>query len=266
MADTALRAIAYGDHPRLLLDVHRPEGAGKAPVVVFFHGGGWRSCARDDVFHGPIGPTLARAGLLVVLPDYRLYPDACFPAFIDDAARAVAWARANAETFGGDPRRLVLAGYSAGAHIATLLAYAPCHLESCGLARGVVSGVAGLSGYYDFTADDDPFVSRVFPPDLLAHAAQPARHADAGAPPSLLVHGLKDGIVRPEQTDRLEAALLAAGAPVRTMRLPDDDHHSYLQSMHTAPERTGVLAALAELARTGALPSSVPDLSKGTCQ
>jgi acetyl esterase/lipase len=254
MAETIHAGIPYGDHSRLLLDVHRPTDSRPAPIVVFLHGGGWRSCGRDDAFHAPIGPTLARAGLLAVVPDYRLYPNVRFPSFVEDAARAVAWAKARADDFGGDSQRLVLAGFSAGAHIAALLAYDRSFLSACGLAAGAVTGVCGLSGYYDFTTDDDPFVERVFPAESLTYAAQPARHVSSDAPPSLLVHGLADGIVQPAQTDRLEAALRAAGAAVRAMRLPDDDHHSYLQTMHAAPERTGVLAALVELAWTGALP------------
>lgn len=256
MTDLRCDAVAYDPPSSALLDVWRAADAKDRPVVVFFHGGGWRSCGRGDAFHTPVLRALAQAGMVVVAPDYRLYPDVSFPAFVDDAARATAWAHQHAAAWGGDPRRLIVAGYSAGAHIAALLAYDRGYLARCKSDAAILGGMAGLSGYYDFDATDDPFISKIFSIESLAGPAQPAAHVRPDAPPSLLVHGLKDVIARPEQSDRLEAALRRVGAPAAVIRLPDDDHHSYMTKLHAAPAHSPVLTAILALATSGAPPET----------
>ena len=147
---TPTRNIAYADGPRHRLDIYAPLPAvTPAPVIVFFYGGGWASGSK--AMYRFVGAGLAARGVLVVIPDYRLYPEVRFPAFMDDAATAVAWTRANASRFGGDPRRLFLMGHSAGAQIATLLALDAGYLRSVHLSpRRDVCGVIGLAGPYDF--------------------------------------------------------------------------------------------------------------------
>ncbi|MBM3601093.1 MAG: alpha/beta hydrolase, partial [Alphaproteobacteria bacterium] len=121
---TAVRDIAYGSAERQRLDVYRPAaangGAGAgAPVVVFFYGGSWQGGNRGDYLF--MAEALAARGLVVVLPDYRVYPEVRFPGFMEDAAAAVRWVRDHAAEHGGDPKRIFLMGHSAGAHIAVLL-------------------------------------------------------------------------------------------------------------------------------------------------
>jgi len=122
----------YGGGPRRTLDVYAPRDARSAPVVVFFYGGGWETGSK--AMYRFVGAALAARDVVVVIPDYRLHPEVRFPAFMDDAAAAVAWTRANAADFGGDPRRLFLMGHSAGGHIAALLALDPEYLQSVGMA------------------------------------------------------------------------------------------------------------------------------------
>ena len=105
--------IAYGDDPRQTLDVYVPaDKAAHAPVVVFFYGGSWQSGDKNG--YRFVGQALASRGLVAVVPDYRLYPPTTFPGFIEDGARAVAWARAHAADYGADPDRLFVSGHSAG--------------------------------------------------------------------------------------------------------------------------------------------------------
>src|SRR3954470_20552310 len=92
----------------LRLDVYAPPGATAAPVVVFFYGGAWINGER--AWYRYAGEALSRHGIVVVIPDYRKSPQAKFPVFMDDAALAVAWARAHAAAYGGDPRHLFLMG------------------------------------------------------------------------------------------------------------------------------------------------------------
>ncbi|MEV5518605.1 alpha/beta hydrolase, partial [Streptomyces flaveolus] len=128
-----LRAVPYAVHDGsrpLELDVWLPEEAPDEPlpVIVFVHGGAWRTGLRDDL--GPRfrtwrpGPfaRLARAGFAVVCPDYRLSGEAVFPAPLDDLGAALAWLRARAADLGIDAERVVAWGESAGGHLAALLA------------------------------------------------------------------------------------------------------------------------------------------------
>jgi acetyl esterase len=105
------------------LDVYRPiEREGPLPVVLYAHGGGFRILSKDT--HWLMGIAFARRGYVVLNINYRLAPTHPFPGAIEDACAALVWAMENAARFGGDPTRLVLAGESAGANLATALAIA----------------------------------------------------------------------------------------------------------------------------------------------
>lgn len=117
------RDVPYGDHPRQVLDVYRPAARpGPLPIVVYIHGGGFRFLAKDT--HWVFGLGYARAGYLVFNVEYRLAPEHPYPAAVEDVCRAWAWLAANAATYGGDLSRVVIAGESAGANLATALTLA----------------------------------------------------------------------------------------------------------------------------------------------
>ena len=116
-----VRGVAYGPDARQQLDVYAPPSPqGPAPVVVFFYGGGWNSGSRSD--YGWAAQALASRGFLVIVPDYRLVPAVVYPGFVEDCALAVRWAQDHAGRYGGDADRLLLAGHSAGAYMALMLA------------------------------------------------------------------------------------------------------------------------------------------------
>ncbi|HJQ58567.1 MAG TPA: alpha/beta hydrolase, partial [Vineibacter sp.] len=144
-----LSDIAYGDDPRQRLDLYIPQRPDPSrSVVVFFYGGSWDSGRRQN-YHF-VAQALADAGFWVVLPDYRIFPQVRFPAFVEDGAAAVRWTQSQIAAHGGDPGRLFLAGHSAGAHIALMLATRTPYLERAGVERGKLRGVIGIAGPYDF--------------------------------------------------------------------------------------------------------------------
>src|SRR4029077_10029173 len=135
-------SIAYAKVARHTIDVCQPESATAAPVVIFFYGGGGRSGSKRTYRY--VAKALARRGYVTVLPDYRIYPQARYPDFLDDGALAVRWVKDNAKRFGGDPQKIFLMGPSAGAHIAAMLAIDATWLQKVALAPG--RDIAGLIG------------------------------------------------------------------------------------------------------------------------
>ena len=100
--------VAYADGPRKKLDVYAPKNPeGKSPIVFFIYGGGWNHGDRGD--YAFLGNALASRGFVVVIADYRLYPDVKYPDFLEDNAQALKWVQDNIASYGGDTDRLFIA-------------------------------------------------------------------------------------------------------------------------------------------------------------
>jgi len=208
------RGQAYGAHPRQRLDIYAPRklAAGeRLPVIVWFYGGSWNSGEKGG--YAFAGRALAARGFVVAIPDYRLVPEVRYPAFLEDGAAAVRWVRANIARHGGDPERIVLAGHSAGAYNAAMLALDPRWL---GADRAAVKGLVGLAGPYDFLPLDVASTQAAFGQVTDLPSTQPVSFASAGDPPALLVAGANDTLVRPRQTTALAGRLQAAGVTAET--------------------------------------------------
>jgi len=242
------RGLAYGPLSRQRLDLYRPARlAGPLPVLVFLYGGAWDKGRRQDYLF--VAEALASAGYLVAVPDYRLYPEVRFPAFLEDCARAVAWTRAQAAVEGGDPARLALIGHSAGAYNAAFLALDPRWLAQEGMTPQALAGVVGLAGPYAFNPLDYDSTRPIFSVGLPADALRPLSHVEPGAPPFLLLHGAADRDVYPVNSERLAAALAAAGVPAELACHPRLAHIGILLALargfrRKAPIRRQVLAFL----------------------
>ena len=216
--------IPYGPDHQHRVDVFVPEKITPEPrpLVVFWHGGRWSSGDKAD--YRFVGAALAGLGYAVVLANYRHYPQVKMPGFMDDAARAVLWAAAQAGEFGADPHRLYLMGHSAGAHLAALVALDSRYFAAAGQAAPPIAGVIGLSGPYDFLPLLEADVQDMFGPPSNYPDSQPINFVRSDAPPMLLVHGLKDDTVRPKNSRNLAAALGARGVPVTLKLYPKVEH------------------------------------------
>lgn len=242
---TVKRDVAYGPNPYHRLDVYRPvRTAGNLPVVIFFYGGSWQSGARSD--YRFVGAALARLGLTVAIPDYRLYPDVHYPDFIHDAARATAWVIDNAGDYGGDPQAVFVAGHSAGAYLAMMLALAADYLAAAHSDRALLAGAIGIAGPYDFLPITGPVYRKIFGAAADLAKTQPIAHVDHAAPPILLLTGARDRLVAPANTASLAATLRAAGASVDTRIYPSIGHIRIL--LATLPPLSLIVPVLADIA------------------
>jgi len=227
-ADTHTRVndVAYGALPRQRLDIYRPVGAAPAsgwPVVVFFYGGSWNSGERAQ--YGFVGAALASRGMLVLLADYRLYPEVRFPDFLSDCAQALAWGLRHAAELGGNAQRVFVMGHSAGAYNAAMLAFDSRWLAATGHAPRQLAGFIGLAGPYDFLPMTHRDAQPVFFHPNYPPGTQPMAFAGAASPRSFLAAGSSDSLVNPERnTATLAARLSAAGVPVSLHRYARASH------------------------------------------
>jgi acetyl esterase/lipase len=216
------RSHAFGDHPRQKLDVYRPRGQlGDGPVVVFFYGGAWRSGNRGD--YKFVAEALTSKGFVVVIPDYRLYPEVKFPLFLDDGAAAITWVQQNIAQYGGDPGRIYVMGHSAGAYNAAMLAFDRRYIEAAG-GNATLAGFVGMAGPYDFLPLNSTTLERVFgaAPDL--PATQPVNFVARDSPRTLLLHGGADRTVLPAHSQRLAQRMRSVGGQVSEVQYSSLGH------------------------------------------
>jgi arylsulfatase A-like enzyme/pimeloyl-ACP methyl ester carboxylesterase len=210
----------------LLLDLYLPEIAPEKPmpVVMWIHGGGWRSGAKENA---PL-IWLAKEGYAVASINYRLLHVAQWPAQIDDCRAAVRWLRAHAQEYHLDPERIAVSGGSAGGHLAALMGTAPVPTDE--KVSSQVKAVIDMYGHSDLLTtptnlpgpgktDDDLAKSNgarllggiVRDLPERAKEASALHQVSKGDAPFLIIHGSKDTMVPLDQSQRLNAALQAAG-------------------------------------------------------
>lgn len=215
--------VAYGRGDRQRLDLYAPSTpASQAPIVLFFYGGSWQGGSRAT--YRFLAADLAARGFIALVPDYTVYPEGRYPAFLEDGARAVAWAQENRGRLGSPDGKLFLMGHSAGAHIAAMLAFDARWLGSCGLdPRGDVGGLVGLAGPYDFLPIQDPVIKLIFASDR-PQDTQPIAHVTGGEAPVFLGVAPADRTVRPGNSERLARRLETVGSAVVLRRYPRTNH------------------------------------------
>jgi acetyl esterase/lipase len=244
-------AVAFGYRP-LQLDVWAPASPEPAPLVVWIHGGGFmfgdRRVLPETFRPDQIFDALLAAGLAVASIDYRHALEAPFPAQLHDAKAAVRYLRQFADELGISTARIGVIGESAGGQLAALLGLT-AHRPDLEGTHGVVGPSSAVDVVVDWYGPADlttlprltppPDMAAKLPPELLVPAqdqltrglegaayadASPITHVTADAPPFLLVHGTTDWLVPHDQSERLHAALTAAGVDCRLESVQGAEH------------------------------------------
>ncbi|MBW4025085.1 MAG: alpha/beta hydrolase [Proteobacteria bacterium] len=241
-----------GDRHSLDVYVLRAAASKPRPVIVYIYGGAWVAGAKAQFAF--VGAALARRGFVVVVPDYRIYPQAHWPMFLQDNAGAVRWARNHAAQFGGDPAKLVLMGHSAGASNALSLAVEPEWLHAVGMSPGDSKAVVCLSGAFNLMPLDDPAETAIFGPRT--GYTDPINRIEAGTPPILLIIGNRDDTVDPHDSDAVAAKLREKGDAVELIHYRGLGHPDTQNALAARPgQPPGVIdAVLRFLAAHGAAP------------
>ncbi|MGK7871513.1 alpha/beta hydrolase [Falsiroseomonas sp. E2-1-a20] len=217
---TIQRDVVFDPANGLKLDVFRPnDQATNRPIITFFFGGFWQFGGKDEIQNQMLAIRLARRGAIVILPDYRLYPAVRFPGFIEDGASAVAWARDHAAELGGSPDRIFVAGHSAGAYIAAMLATDGRYLAAHGMSNARLGGAIGLAGPYGSWFTTNVTLGSIFTQAMPAEVL-PETFVSAGTPPMLLMSGGADMLTRPSDSQTLAEQVRRAGGQAEARIYP----------------------------------------------
>ena len=204
------------DEAKHKLDLYIPAGKPHAPVLMFLHGGSWST--GDRSLYVALGNRLARAGIAVAIPSYRLMPRNPHPAQIEDSAAAFDWVHRHIEQYGGDPKRIYVSGHSSGGHLAALLALDESYLKPYGLSPADIRGVISMSGVYDVR----------FLPAFHVQGdrkdASPLLRVHGGAPPFLVSYCQWDYLTLPKQARDFAAELKKAFVDTKLLYIPHDNH------------------------------------------
>ena len=216
------RDSAYGQAPRQRFDLYLPKVLTKpAPIVLFFYGGAFRAGRKSE--YRVVGEALASKGIIVAVADYRIYPDARFPDFLEDGAKALAAVHARAAAFGGDPARIFLAGHSAGAYISVMLAANPVYLRAANADPSWIRGVIAIAGRYHELPINDAIIRDTFRGPARPET-RPATFITGKRPPMLLVAGSSESPEVLESHSKLATHLRAHGSEVEEITYPNIGH------------------------------------------
>jgi acetyl esterase/lipase len=230
--DVMERVVPYAapDGQRLTMRLYSLPQREARPTVVVLYGGAWRNGTSAQASN--VSRALASRGYVVAAMDYRHAPMSPYPAQTDDVSRGILLLRDSADAWGIDLARMAILGRSSGGHLAELAAYMPGAFPF----RAVIAIYAPydlVEGFRDLPSPDPIGVRAVLvsflkgtPAEKLAlyRAASPASYVRPGLPPTLLIFGGRDHVVKPEFNRSAARALRAAHVPVVAVELPWAEH------------------------------------------
>jgi acetyl esterase/lipase len=218
----AYRTGPAADPDRHKLDLYVPKGQTDFPVLLFVHGGSWRSGNKE--LYAAVGRAFAKAGIGTAVINYRLSPKVRHPAHVEDVAAAFAWAHRNIAKYGGRPDRITLMGHSAGGHLVALLATDPTYLKAEGLSPEDIRGVVAVSGVYRVEPGADLTRTGFGTDPDFCERASPLNHVSGKLPPFLIAYAENDYDGFDEMAVELNAALVSNQTPTTLMKLSHRNH------------------------------------------
>lgn len=217
----------HSEDRQTFVDLYIPSEAKNFPVLIFIHGGAWRT--GDKSQYENIGHALAGAGIGAVVMNYPI--GALHPAHVTQAAQVFGWVRGHASEYGWDPKKIFIGGHSAGGHMAALLTLNPEYLKAMSLKTSDVGGCIVLDGValdLDHASQRPPLLldmyQGAFGPEKNWHAASPMTWVAPGRSPFLVLIGANDDWISHADTDQFVARLKRAGISVEAAAIPGRDH------------------------------------------
>jgi arylformamidase len=218
--------VSYGPGRDEVLDIFQARQA-RAPVCVFVHGGAWRNFTKDD--HASIAAPLVAAGITAVILNFSKVPAVRLPEVVAQVQRGLAWTYRNAESFGGDRRRLFLVGHSSGAHLAAAALTVPT--SNGDVLDSVVRGAILISGAYDL----EPVMLSARSSYLEISKEEerelsPVRHVERLRCPILVAYAEADTDEFQRQSREFAGALEKVGRLRKMLVLPGFNHFEMMES------------------------------------
>jgi len=212
---------------RCVLDLYLPSQQKNFPTLVWFHGGGLKGGNKDGT--AKMAASFTKLGIAVVAANYRLSPKVTYPAYIQDAAAAVAWTHAHIVEHGGDPKRIFVSGHSAGGYLTFMLGLDPHYLHDAGLEATDIPGYIPVSGQTmtHYTVREEKGIGQY---TITADEAAPVFYTRKDTPPFLVLYADHDMAARAEENAYLVAIMKGAGNKHITGQLITDRTHGTIGS------------------------------------
>ncbi|MBU1012773.1 MAG: carboxylesterase family protein [Bacteroidetes bacterium] len=192
------------EEERCKLDLYLPNEKKNFPVMVWFHGGSLKRGSKDDKMTRSVGMKFANEGIAVAVVNYRLSPKAKYPAYINDAAAAVAWVFKNISGYGGNPNSVFIAGHSAGGYQVYMLALNPEFLKKYDVESINIAGVIPVAGqtFTHYTVREERGIEKSEKTPVIDDAS-PCFLANKNTPPMLIIWADGDTYARIEENKSL---------------------------------------------------------------
>ena len=225
------RNLAYGHHPRQILDLFVPTNlAGPAPLHIYLHGGYWQALSKE--FSGFVADGLVKAGIAVAVVNYRLCPEVSIEEILDDIKGALVWLHRNGAAHGVNPKRVQLSGHSTGGHLVAMLWTTDWTRQIPELPTDFLHSGIGISGLYDLESLVLTPINRALELDIpRAKALSPTLQKPGCRAPLLLAVGETESDEYHRQSEHLHERWKAAGVPMELERLKGHHHFSIVDEL-----------------------------------
>lgn len=236
---TVSKNILYGDQPTQDLDIYYPKALSQAmksqqtitntyPMVVFVYGGSWETGTKEE--YAFVGQSLAQAGYVTAVVNYRKAPEHVYPDYVEDTAQAIAWSYKNAASLHADPNRLAVVGHSAGAFNVVAAVSNEDFLAPYGIKPNDIKAVVGIAGPYSYDFRKFDSVT-AFGKNATPDQVMPDRQLKGPQPPYLLLTAENDKTVYDTNTIKMTKALKDFGATVENGEIKGASHATSIGAM-----------------------------------